>query len=441
MLVLPKISIIIPIYNAEMYLVDCLQSICRQTLQDIEIICVDDGSTDRSSEIIDEFAASDTRVIVIHKTNTGYGNSMNLGMDAAAGKYIGIVESDDWIPEDMMQTLYECAEMNEVDFIKADFYRFVYQADGTIRRIYNHLSWDNKYYNRVLCPSDETETFRFVMNIWSGIYSTDFIRKHHICFNETPGASFQDNGFWFQTFSLAQRAYFLNKPLYMNRRDNPLSSVNNKEKVFASCLEYDYIREWIKRNLNERKRYLYLCAEGRIRNYLFTIDRIGDSFKPNFYRKFKEDYLRLYENGEIAETLLPERWKYRIERILENPEEACRKELEYRNKYMDVIGAYQDIIIYGAGKYARKAYERINIIGERNRVAYFAVTEMGKNPSTLFDIPVIEFTALPEDFKTKALVIPAVKNVFWEEVIRNIQRQGYCNYTESRIFFEDIEED
>ena len=216
-----------------------------------------------------------------------------------------------------------------------------------------------------MCPSDEIQTFRFIMNIWSGIYRTDFIRKNQIRFHETPGASFQDNGFWFQTFALAQRAYFLNEPLYMNRRDNPLSSVNNQEKVFASCREYDFIRQWVEEKLQGQKRYLYLCSEGRIRNYLFTIERIGDAFKPEFYERFKKDYLNIQEHGEVAETLLVESWKPRINRILENPKEACKKEMEIKNKYMAVIGQYQDIIIYGAGNYAHKAYEKIRAIGDR----------------------------------------------------------------------------
>ena len=433
---MPELSIIVPIYNTEQYLEECLESIRCQSLKDIEVICVDDGSTDGSLAIIKQFMQRDSRFKVIQKSNSGYGHSMNLGMDAAQGKYIGIVESDDWILQDMMQTLYECAEMNEVDFVKADFYRFVHQSDGTVRRIYNHLTGENQYYNRVLCPSNEVLTFRFIMNIWSGIYRTDFIRKNQIRFHETPGAAFQDNGFWFQTFALAERVCFLNKPFYMNRRDNPLSSVNNQEKVFASCREYDFIRQWVVEKLHGQKRYLYLCSEGRIRNYLFTIERIGDAFKPAFYERFKKDYLRLRESGEVAEALLTESWKPRISRILENPKDACKKEMEIKNRYMRLVGNYQDIIIYGAGRYAHKAYERIHAIGEVNRVAYFAVTQMGKNPKILYDIPVVEFGVLSEEFKEKALVIVAVQEQFREEVIQNIQRHGCCHYTDEQIFLE-----
>ena len=101
------VSIVVPVYNTEMYLEECLSSICAQTLSDIEIICVNDGSNDESGSILNRFAARDNRIKVIHKANTGYGHSMNMGIEAASGEYIGIVESDDWIPQEMMQTLYE----------------------------------------------------------------------------------------------------------------------------------------------------------------------------------------------------------------------------------------------------------------------------------------------------------------------------------------------
>lgn len=433
---MPAVSIIVPVYNTEMYLEECLSSICTQTLTDIEIICIDDGSTDRSGVIMDQFAEKDSRIKVIHKDNTGYGHSMNVGIDAASGAYIGIVESDDWIAKEMMQTLYEAAFMYRTDFVKADFYRFTVQKNGYIRKTYNHLAWKDQYYNRVLHPLDEVETFKFIMNIWSGIYNTAFIKKNKIRFNETPGASFQDNGFWFQTFTLAERAVFLDKPLYMNRRDNPLSSVHCQDKVYTSCEEYDYIRQWVKQLPEKQKCHEYLCSEGRIRNYFFTIDRIGDNFKEDFFIRFREDYLKLLENGEIAETLLPADWKARIDEIIKNPKEACYMELMLRNRYLEIISPFKDIIIYGAGSYGRKAWSALNRIGESKRIAYFAVTDTTRNPSELFGIPVVEFDKLPEEFRQEALVIAAVKQEFHDQIVQKIVGRGYRHYTDSMIFFE-----
>lgn len=427
------ISIIVPVYNTAIYLEECLSSICGQTCSDIEIICVNDGSTDQSKTILEQFAALDKRIRVIHKENMGYGHSMNIGIDAAAGEYIGIVESDDWIRKDMMQTLYEAAEMYQVDFVKADFCRFVRQADGKIRENYEALSDESLYYNRVFCPSDEIKSFRFSINIWSGIYRTDFIKENNICFHESPGASFQDNGFWFQTFALAKRAVLLDKPLYMNRRDNPLSSVYCPDKVFAIREEYDYIRQWLDNLEGNQKKYRFLCAEGRIRGYFHTIDRIDDTYKADFYIKFREDYLNLRESGELAETFLPLEWRKRIDKILENPQEACRLEIEERKRHRQILGDFKDIIIYGAGVYGKKVFATLERMGAGKRIAYFAVTDIKGNPSVLNGIPVVEFDTLSKEFCQEALVIVAVKEEMREEIIHNICGHGYQHYKDGSI--------
>ena len=93
---MPQISVLVPVYNVECYLEQCLESLVKQSFKDIEMICVDDGSTDCSGLILDRYAASDSRIRVIHKQNTGYGDSMNVALDCARGEYIAILESDDY---------------------------------------------------------------------------------------------------------------------------------------------------------------------------------------------------------------------------------------------------------------------------------------------------------------------------------------------------------
>ena len=112
---MPKVSVVVPIYNVEKYLRECLDSIVGQTLKDIEIICVDDGSTDRSLSILREYEQKDPRIKVITKPNAGYGHSMNMGLDAATGEYMGIVDSDDYILPDMYETLYGFAVKDDLD--------------------------------------------------------------------------------------------------------------------------------------------------------------------------------------------------------------------------------------------------------------------------------------------------------------------------------------
>ena len=120
---MPKVSVIVPTYNVEMYLDQCMESLQRQTLKDIEIVCVNDGSKDSSLEIMKRNAANDPRIVIIDKENGGYGKAMNVGLDRATGEDIGILEPDDYVPLNMYEDLYQAAKEHDLDFVKADFYR------------------------------------------------------------------------------------------------------------------------------------------------------------------------------------------------------------------------------------------------------------------------------------------------------------------------------
>ena len=206
-----KVSIIIPTYNVEEYLEECLESVVRQTLSDIEIVCVNDGSTDSSLEILKRYAERDERIIIVDQPNGGYGKAMNAGMDRATGEYIGIVEPDDYVGLEMYEDLYKVAKENDLDFVKSDFYRFVTSDNGDVNFKYFALSKDPDDYNKVFNPSETPYAMNYVVNTWCGIYRKSFLDEFGIRHNETPGASFQDNGFFFQTFAFGRRAMIIDK--------------------------------------------------------------------------------------------------------------------------------------------------------------------------------------------------------------------------------------
>ncbi len=323
-----KVSIIVPTYNVEMYLEECLESIRRQTLHDIEIICINDGSTDRSLEILQRYAENDNRFVIVDKENGGYGIAMNIGLDKATGEYIGIVEPDDYVPLGMYEDLYKVANENKLDFVKADFYRFTTNAvTQDMHLVYNHLDKTGENYNQVVNPSEKPELTKFIMNTWSGIYSRDFLEKHHIRHHETPGASFQDNGFFWQTFIYAKRAMFLDKPYYMNRRDNPNSSVNSKEKVYAMNIEYDYIKDIFMKPENKElwekfKGYYHLKRYG---NYTFTLSRIDASFKREYVERISKEYKRAQELGELDLSLFTPLAQDKLSLLIKYPEDYYLK--------------------------------------------------------------------------------------------------------------------
>ena len=118
-----KVSIIVPVYNTEKFLKKCLNSLINQTLKEIEIICVDDGSTDNSPTILNDFIKKDNRIKVIHQENSGISVTRNRAVSVAQGEYIGFVDSDDWVDEDFFEKLYNASQKYNSDIVAGDFFR------------------------------------------------------------------------------------------------------------------------------------------------------------------------------------------------------------------------------------------------------------------------------------------------------------------------------
>lgn len=325
---MPKVSVIVPTYNVEMYLDQCMESLQRQTLKDMEFICVNDGSKDHSLEILKKYAKYDERIIIIDKENGGYGKAMNVGLDRATGEYIGILEPDDYVPLNMYEDLYRVAKEHGLDFVKADFYRFTTDPDnGNMELVYNHLDRTGEWYNRVVAPKDTPYLTTFIMNTWSGIYKKDFLEKYHIRHHETPGASFQDNGFFWQTFMYAKSAMFIDKPYYMNRRDNPNSSVNSKEKVYCMNAEYDYIRDIFMREENRElwERFKGYFNRKRYSNYMFTLGRISSEFKEPYINRISCEMKRSRDLDELDMKLFNSTEQKKIEMLISQPKAFYKK--------------------------------------------------------------------------------------------------------------------
>ena len=121
---MPKISIIVPVYNVENYLKQCMDSLLNQTFSDFELICINDGSTDSCLSILEDYAGRDARIRLISKENEGYGKTMNRGLAEARAPYVGIVESDDFAKPEMFERLYAAMAERPVDLVKCNFYKY-----------------------------------------------------------------------------------------------------------------------------------------------------------------------------------------------------------------------------------------------------------------------------------------------------------------------------
>ena len=299
----PRVSVVIPVYNVEPYLRLCLESAVNQTLEEIEIIAVNDGSTDGCPKILREYASRDRRIRVIDQPNGGYGRAMNRGIEQARGEYIGILEPDDFADPHMFEDLYLAAKKKRLDFVKADFYRFQHDPSGQLRLSCIRTAKEDRNYRRVIRPMKKPDSFHYVMNTWCGIYRRDFLEKHRIRHNETPGASFQDNGFWFQTMMYARRAMYLDRPCYFNRRDNPGSSVLSPEKVFCMNEEYEFIRELVMERGRDKKLLLRLMHVKQFRNYRYRYETIAPQYREAFLKRAREEFGEAQAMGELDLSL------------------------------------------------------------------------------------------------------------------------------------------
>lgn len=228
-----KVSIVMPTYNVEKYFRQCIESVINQTLTDIEIIPVDDGSPDNCGAIMDEYAQKDPRVKPIHKPNGGYGSAVNTGIEAATGEYIGIVETDDWVEPEMYEKLYNQAKKLDADVCKASFYRYNSKA---INKKLENQKWQDEIQNIEEYPQDRAfkikefpRLFMFHASIWSNIYKAEFLKKNNIIINGTRSASYQDFPFMAEVMCKADKIAVLHDYLYHWRVEEGQNSSTNQK--------------------------------------------------------------------------------------------------------------------------------------------------------------------------------------------------------------------
>ncbi len=290
----PKISVIVPIYNAEKYLRQCLDSIVGQTLHDIEIILINDGSKDDSLNIIKEYAKNDKRIVVIDKANEGYGKTMNRGLLTATGEYIGIVESDDWIDLDMYETLYRLARKHDVEMVKCRFIPF----DSATEKNKKPSNLPEDDCDRVINPKRNPKVFYSAPSIWTAIYRADFLLENNISFLESPGASYQDTGFNFKVLASARRIWLTMQPLLHYRTEHEEQSTKSKEKVFCVCDEFREIERWMKEYHPEwiksfEKVYYRVMNE----SYSWNLNRLDGENRVKFLEQYRKDFSDALRRG------------------------------------------------------------------------------------------------------------------------------------------------
>lgn len=278
---IPKVSVIVPVYNSSNFIGECLDSLINQTLDEIEIICVDDGSTDNSLEILREYQEKDNRIKIISKKNGGAGSARNEGVKHATGEFINFIDSDDWLDLKTFEELYFKSKKDNLDVLMYLLINYDDETQELYETDYYNLScldnsWDNKVFNYNDIPN---EMFSLAVSPCNKLINREF--WNNLNYNFFEGVMFEDNPFFFNLFLEANKVSLIRKHYYYRRRrEGSVMSVNGKKLIDIMPMTDEVVKVFIEKNLHNE-------FKAKVTNFKFY------SLKT-FYNLVQEDYKNLY---------------------------------------------------------------------------------------------------------------------------------------------------
>lgn len=401
-----KISVIIPVYNVEPYLEQCLNSVLEQSFTDFEILCIDDCSTDRSLDILYQYAERDKRILILQNNKKGGPSiSRNRGIENAKGEYIYLLDSDDWLMPDALQTLWEATEKYNVDVV-------LFNSSISAEEIGlggTSVDWNmGSLYETVMTGQDAfsciIEKNTWSSAVWRQFWSKKFIKDNEIKFEDKTKA--EDWIFTTEALLCVERAVFINKVLHTyRRRTNSLSFSHDADMMKYYALNYmSMLRFWVSHNfLKKTNISIKTHMDNLVRRIRAMHVQFNDVFSDEMFDEPIEQHL--YQLITASEQL------YYLEK---NPDA----------KFIDKIRKFNNIYIYGAAGYAAEMYEQlkkwnVNIRG-------FVVSGFTK-ANRLYDLPVYKLDDICVNSK-EAVFVLGITSKNRQDIIDNLKIHGFENY-------------
>ncbi len=313
-----KISIIVPFHNVEKYISKCLTSLIYQSLEDIEIICINDASTDDSKNIVQYYVENDTRIILLNVDNvSGQSYARNLGINVASGEYIGFVDSDDWVELDMFEKMYNKAKSVDSDITMCQAQLYDDKEQTLYTNDYYNLKSLEKYGDKVFTPEEtKDEILNINVVLWNKIYKREFLQNISAKFQD--GYIYEDLPFFFETYLKAQRINILWEASYYYRQNRQFSTMQNSDKKV-----YDRI-PMVERTYNVLKQAPFF-EEKKAEIISWIIDDIfhrytllEDKYYEDYFGKMKEFFQRIEltpeDEQELAKSYCYDEFKNILER-------------------------------------------------------------------------------------------------------------------------------
>lgn len=286
------VSVVVPVYNVKEYLIDCLNSIKNQTYASMEIILVDDGSTDGSAQICDEFEQEDERISVIHKKNGGLSEARNVGLNASKGEYIIFIDSDDLISEKMLEEMVKCIKISNIDIVACAFKTF--EDINEVSYIENSNNDISMVEGRELVQRLYKGEYNSIgFTAWNKLYKKSLFQKNGI---EYPVGRFYEDAF--TTFKLlykAKQIALINKPLYYYRmRNGSIMNSNITRKKTVDGIDADREAPDFFKKVNDS--YLFnLSVNAFFKSEILFFKRMNTDTEKGCKEYLLQEYKRFYK--------------------------------------------------------------------------------------------------------------------------------------------------
>lgn len=428
-----KVSVIMPSLNVAPYIEECIRSVLYQSLKEIEVICIDAGSTDGTVEILKKYEKADQRMKIVNFGVKSYGAQVNYGILAAQGEYIAILETDDFIEAKMYETLYCAAEEHHADYAKADFKKFFVLKSGeylySTVNLFEHEK--TEFYGKLINPHSMDDLYKADYNIWKGIYKRDFLIQNHIFLNESAGASYQDIGFMEKVMAAARRAVYLNQPFYHYRMDRndassySIHSLKNTQFEFQKLLEYFEGKE----NIYWRGIYLHMMT-AFFNEYEKTLKKTGFAFESpacsNYYFWFIDKITQAIKEHFISTEDMEKKYWEKFKLLLKSPSafaEFLKSEKSRCRVYADNLNFDYptQILIFGAGHWG---YETLKLMREKKncQIQAFIDNDEGKQGMLVENLKICSLKEALCQFPDAFLFIANEK--YYPEIRMQIEKEG-----------------
>lgn len=399
-----KVSVIIPVYNVQDYLAECLESILNQTYTDFEILCIDDCSTDGSSAILREYARKDSRIkIWTNEKNRGQAYARNIGLSKAAGEYVLFVDADDMICQELLK---KCMEISgNSDMVCFDYKQVLGSSGADVKQ--DRYQMDDGLYDGRDFWTEAVYKESIIIAPWSKLYRKGFLLDQQITFYN--GIIYEDILFSFQCYVKAQKVYSLNEKLYIYRI--------REQSTMRTGIEQKHIGSYM------------ICICELTKWYLQEeFDLKTSAAIEEYIRKTCREYISVYRRWSQREQelqLLEDKPAYL--KLYRTFSELCVKSgkvLELSKKQMEEITRYPYIILYGAGDIARSVVEILDYYDIP--LHGIAVTSMQGNRKSILGNPVRTLEEY-HDIKEQCFVIIGTTPKYYHEIKEQLQRQGFIH--------------